>query len=86
MSLFRQLAISLDLRRTTHGAAGKIVYGPLFDIDPHALIGQPVKIYWDGESKYYSGVVSSFDPSTWKHKVGQVTHGAWRMALHGWES
>ena len=37
---------------------------------PESLIGHVVKVYWPLDSQFYQGRVVSFNPATYKHKVG----------------
>lgn len=37
-----------------------------------ALVGSIVRIFWDGDRKFYQGKISAFNPATWKHTVRVV--------------
>ena len=58
--------------RKTHGFQGKLLFGPLFDVDPESLIDQPVRVFWEGEKKFFQGTVIAFDANTWKHTVRRL--------------
>ena len=39
------------------------------DIEATALVGQGVRVWWDGENKFFQGQVTGFNATSWKHKV-----------------
>jgi hypothetical protein len=54
-------------------AGGKSSLGPLYDIDPHALLKQQIQVYWDGEKEFFSGTVTQFNADDWHHMVRAMT-------------
>ncbi len=40
------------------------------DVDPAALVGQRVKVWWDGDHDAYEGEVKAFNPDTFENEVG----------------
>ena len=42
------------------------------DIEPHALVGERVRVWWEQDQRFYAGKVAAFNPETWQHEVRQA--------------
>jgi hypothetical protein len=66
-----RMCAHLEIRAHTHMCACALAHRRrvCIDVEPSCLVGQRVKVVWDGEGEAFPGTIISFDAAAFTHEV-----------------